>query len=385
MQNGMEVLNAAAAAANAAAAAAPGSASAAVAAAAAAIQQQQAQEAASENNGSVSSNGEKEMDEDNKTNLIVNYLPQTMTQEEIRSLFSSIGEVESCKLIRDKVTGQSLGYGFVNYHRADDATKAIQTLNGLRLQNKTIKVSYARPSSEAIKGANLYVSGLPKHMTQPDLERLFSCSGNIITSRILCDNITGLSKGVGFIRFDQRVEAERAIQKLNGTIPEGATEPVTVKFANNPSNNAKAIPPLAAYLAPQAARRAFGGALHPAGRFRYSPLAGELLAGSPIIPGAAAAAAAGNPSAINGSGWCIFVYNLAPETEENILWQLFGPFGAVQNVKVIRDLQTNKCKGFGFVTMTNYDECLVAIQSLNGYTLGNRVLQVSFKTNNRKS
>merc|ERR1712051_470557 len=306
-----------------------------------------------------------------------------MTQEEIRSLFSSIGEVESCKLIRDKVTGQSLGYGFVNYHRADDATKAIQTLNGLRLQNKTIKVSYARPSSEAIKGANLYVSGLPKHMAQPDLERMFSCAGDIITSRILCDNITGLSKGVGFIRFDQRVEAERAIQKLNGTIPEGATEPVTVKFANNPSNNAKAIPPLAAYLAPQAARRAFGGALHPAGRFRYSPLAGELLAGSPIIPGAAAAA--GNPAAINGSGWCIFVYNLAPETEENILWQLFGPFGAVQNVKVIRDLQTNKCKGFGFVTMTNYDECLVAIQSLNGYTLGNRVLQVSFKTNNRKN
>ena len=39
-------------------------------------------------------------------------------------------------------------------------------------------------------------------------------------------------------------------------------------------------------------------------------------------------------TATNGSGWCIFVYNLAPETEENILWQLFGPFGAVQNVKV---------------------------------------------------
>jgi len=87
----------------------------------------------------------------------------------------------------------------------------------------------------------------------------------------------GLSKGVGFIRFDKRVEAERAIQKLNGTVPEGATEPITVKFANNPSNNAKAIPPLAAYLAAaptaQAARRAaaFSGALHPAaaaGRFR---------------------------------------------------------------------------------------------------------------------
>lgn len=44
--------------------------------------------------------------EESKTNLIVNYLPQTMTQEEMRSLFSSIGELESCKLIRDKVTGE---------------------------------------------------------------------------------------------------------------------------------------------------------------------------------------------------------------------------------------------------------------------------------------
>jgi RNA recognition motif-containing protein len=53
------------------------------------------------------------------------------------------------------------------------------------------QVSYARPSSEAIKGANLYVSGLPKNMTQQDLENLFSPYGRIITSRILCDNITG--------------------------------------------------------------------------------------------------------------------------------------------------------------------------------------------------
>ncbi|XP_038108675.1 ELAV-like protein 3 isoform X2 [Culex quinquefasciatus] len=325
--------------------------------------------------------------EDSKTNLIVNYLPQQMTQEEIRSLFSSIGEVESCKLIRDKVTGQSLGYGFVNYQRAEDASKAINTLNGLRLQNKQIKVSFARPSSEAIKGANLYVSGLPKNMLQSDLESLFSPYGRIITSRILCDNITarqyasasgevspGLSKGVGFIRFDQRTEAEKAIKELNGTIPKGSTEPITVKFANNPSNT-KTVPPLAAYLGPQAARRFAGPMHHPTGRFRYSPLAGDLLANSMIPTNAIA----------NGSGWCIFVYNLAPETEENVLWQLFGPFGAVQSVKVIKDLQTNKCKGFGFVTMTNYDEAVVAIQSLNGYTLGNRVLQVSFKTNKSKN
>ncbi|RWS24896.1 ELAV-like protein 2 [Leptotrombidium deliense] len=112
------------------------------------------------NNSSPLSAASPQGSEDSKTNLIVNYLPQTMTQEEIRSLFSSIGEVESCKLIRDKVTvlrvnglhnqvlfrftaGQSLGYGFVNYVKPEDAEKAINTLNGLRLQNKTIKVSFS--------------------------------------------------------------------------------------------------------------------------------------------------------------------------------------------------------------------------------------------------
>lgn len=336
------------------------------------------------NNNNNSPIGSPSMSEDSKTNLIVNYLPQAMSQEEIRSLFGSIGEVESCKLIRDKITGQSLGYGFVNYVRAEDAEKAINAMNGLRLSNKTIKVSFARPSSESIKGANLYVSGLPKNMTQTELENLFAPFGRVITSRILTENSTSNpnnSKGVGFVRFDQRHEAEKAIKALHNTTPEGSNEAITVKFANSPAAAAAAaskqsaaaaaagLPALAAYLSPQ---RRFGGPIHhhAASRFRYSPLAGDLLS-NPLLAS----------SAVNGAGgWCLFVYNLAPDTEENLLWQLFGPFGAVQSVKVIRDNQSSKCKGFGFVTMTNYDESLMAIQSLNGYTLGNRVLQVSFKT-----
>lgn len=56
-------------------------------------------------NGNSNGSSSLESQEESKTNLIVNYLPQTMTQEEMRSLFASIGELESCKLIRDKVTG----------------------------------------------------------------------------------------------------------------------------------------------------------------------------------------------------------------------------------------------------------------------------------------
>ncbi|XP_077834000.1 ELAV-like protein 3 isoform X2 [Macaca mulatta] len=354
--------------------------------------------------------------DDSKTNLIVNYLPQNMTQDEFKSLFGSIGDIESCKLVRDKITGQSLGYGFVNYSDPNDADKAINTLNGLKLQTKTIKVSYARPSSASIRDANLYVSGLPKTMSQKEMEQLFSQYGRIITSRILVDQVTGqavregapgggkggvglhrrgqgrcdgrsrplagVSRGVGFIRFDKRIEAEEAIKGLNGQKPLGAAEPITVKFANNPSQ--KTGQALLTHLYQSSARRYAGPLHHQTQRFRLDNLlnmAYGVKRFSPIaIDGMSGLAGVGLSGGAAGAGWCIFVYNLSPEADESVLWQLFGPFGAVTNVKVIRDFTTNKCKGFGFVTMTNYDEAAMAIASLNGYRLGERVLQVSFKT-----
>ena len=188
-----------------------------------------------------------------------------------------------------------MGYGFVNFLRMEDAEKAVKNMNGLRLQNKTIKVSsplacigisiylsmtleiqvsFARPSSESIKYSNLYISNLPRSMSQQELESLFADFGSIISSKILCNPkagrsvelskkkkstsriILGASKSVGFIRFDQRAEAEAAISKLNGTIPKGKslsnrfssmtlllagfTDPITVKFANTP-NAAKSM------------------------------------------------------------------------------------------------------------------------------------------------
>ncbi|XP_068089900.1 ELAV-like protein 1 isoform X2 [Hyperolius riggenbachi] len=202
-----------------------------------------------------------------RTNLIVNYLPQNMTQDELRSLFSSIGEVESAKLIRDKVAGHSLGYGFVNYLNAKDAERAINTLNGLRLQSKTIKVSFARPSSENIKDANLYISGLPRTMTQKDVEDMFSGFGRIINSRVLVDQATGLSRGVAFIRFDKRSEAEEAIASFNGHKPPGSSEPITVKFAANPNQNKNMA--LLSQLCHSPARR-FGGPVHHQAQ-RFSP------------------------------------------------------------------------------------------------------------------
>ncbi|XP_076583019.1 ELAV-like protein 1 isoform X1 [Chaetodon auriga] len=308
-------------------------------------------------------------DDDSRTNLIVNYLPQSMSQDELRSLFSSVGDVESAKLIRDKVAGHSLGYGFVNFVNPSDAERAISTLNGLRLQSKTIKVSFARPSSDMIKDANLYISGLPRTLSQQDLEDMFVRYGHIINSRVLVDQASGLSRGVAFIRFDKRAEAEDAVKHLNGHTPPGSSEPITVKFAANP-NQARNSQMMSQMYHGQSRR--FGGPVHhQAQRFRFSPMSVDHMGG-----GGGGGGVSGNSS----TGWCIFIYNLGQDADEAILWQMFGPFGAVVNVKVIRDFNTNKCKGFGFVTMTNYEEAAMAIHSLNGYRLGDKVLQVSFKT-----
>lgn len=83
------------------------------------------------------------------------------------------------------------------------------------------------------------------------------------------------------------------------------------------------------------------------------------------------------------STWSIYIYNIASEVEELTLWQLFGPYGAIVSVRIIKDHQSNKSKGFGFVTMRNYDQAAMAIQALNGYVLAGQPLSVSFKTQKR--
>ncbi|XP_012288421.1 sex-lethal homolog isoform X3 [Orussus abietinus] len=177
-------------------------------------------------------NQQQNKDEDEpRTNLIINYLPQSMTEKELYSMFVTIGPVESCRVMKDYKTGYSYGFGFVNYTKAEDAATAISTLNGLQVQNKRLKVSFARPSGEEIKETNLYVTNLPRNITESQIDDIFSKYGNIVQKNILKDKLTGLPRGVAFVRFDKREEAQEAIARLHGTVPEGGSEPLSVKIA----------------------------------------------------------------------------------------------------------------------------------------------------------
>lgn len=78
--------------------------------------------------------------------------------------------------------------------------------------------------------------------------------------------LKGLSRGVAFIRFDKRSEAEEAITNFNGHKPPGSTEPITVKFAANPNQNKNVA--LLSQLCHSPARRFGGPVHHQAQRFR---------------------------------------------------------------------------------------------------------------------
>ena len=64
-----------------------------------------------------------DLPDNSRTNLIINYLPQTLSDAEFNQLFAALGPVQSARILRDKRTGYSFGYGFVNYQKEDDATR----------------------------------------------------------------------------------------------------------------------------------------------------------------------------------------------------------------------------------------------------------------------
>ncbi|XP_055695265.1 sex-lethal homolog isoform X2 [Lutzomyia longipalpis] len=165
------------------------------------------------------------------TNLIINYLPQDMSERELYSLFSTMGPIESCKIMRDMKTGYSYGFGFINYNSEEAATRAIKCLNGLNVRNKRLKVSYARPSGDDIKETNLYVTNLPRTITEEMLDVIFGKYGTIVQKNILRDKITGQPRGVAFVRYNKREEAQEAISALNNVIPQGGNQPLTVRVA----------------------------------------------------------------------------------------------------------------------------------------------------------
>ena len=193
------------------------------------------------------------------TNLIVNYIPVSLSEEALRGLFAPFGRIERCKLVSERFTGGSLGYGFVKFDSAEAAAAAMAALNGHPLANKRLKVSISRPPDRD-KKSNLYISGLPSSYTQADLEALVSPFGGVHEVRLLLDAGRLRCKGVGFAKFSNTRAAVSCIQTLTGTTVDGGAMPLIVKYAD--TNSDKLRKALAAQAAMNGGGGGGGGAAH---------------------------------------------------------------------------------------------------------------------------
>lgn len=81
-------------------------------------------------------------------NLYVANLSYNVSDQDLNELFSAFGNVTSAKVINDRETGRSRGFGFVEMGSKEDGNKAIAELNNTDFQGKTISVSEARPRTE---------------------------------------------------------------------------------------------------------------------------------------------------------------------------------------------------------------------------------------------
>ena len=80
--------------------------------------------------------------------LYVGGLPYATTEDQLQEIFSAHGAVESARVITDKFSGRSRGFGFVEMSNDEEAQKAIEALNGTQLDGRTLTVNEARPQEK---------------------------------------------------------------------------------------------------------------------------------------------------------------------------------------------------------------------------------------------
>jgi RNA recognition motif-containing protein len=96
------------------------------------------------------------------TKLFIGKLSYDSTDESLQTLFAQFGQVVSAQVIKDRSTGQSKGFAFVEMEDADAAKKAIEALDGKEFEGRVIIVNIARPREDRPQGGNDFRGGFQR-------------------------------------------------------------------------------------------------------------------------------------------------------------------------------------------------------------------------------
>ncbi|KAL8718707.1 MAG: hypothetical protein Q9225_004188 [Loekoesia sp. 1 TL-2023] len=142
----------------------------------------------------------------NFTNIYVKNIDSETTDEEFRALFEKYGEITSASVARDQETGKNRGFGFVNYVKHGDASKAVEELHDKDFKGQNLYVGRAQKKHEReeelrkqheaaraekvskYQGVNLYVKNLDDEIDDDKLREIFSPAGTITSAKIMRDS-----------------------------------------------------------------------------------------------------------------------------------------------------------------------------------------------------
>ncbi|XP_021286065.1 polyadenylate-binding protein RBP47B-like isoform X2 [Herrania umbratica] len=271
-----------------------------------------------------------------------------MDETYLHGCFSHTGEVSSVKIIRNKQTGQSEGYGFIEFYSRAAAEKVLQSFNGSVMPNteQPFRLNWASFSvnerrSDAGSDLSIFVGDLAADVTDTILHETFSSRFQSVKgAKVVIDSNTGRSKGYGFVRFGDENERSRAMTEMNG-----------VYCSSRPMRIGVATPKKASGYQQQ-----------------YSSQALVLAGGH----GSNGAVAQGSQSDNDSNNATIFVGGLDSDVSDDDLRQPFSQFGDIISVKIPPG------KGCGFVQFANRKNAEDAIQSLNGTTIGKQTVRLSW-------
>ncbi|KXS16249.1 RNA-binding domain-containing protein [Gonapodya prolifera JEL478] len=148
----------------------------------------------------------------------VGNLDEKISDALIWELFLQAGPVVNVYLPKDRVTMLHQGYGFVEFNTEEDADYAIRIMNMVKLYGKPIRVNKASSDRKNLDiGATLFVGGLDPEVDEKMLYDTFSQFGQIVQPpKIAREPESGVSKGYGFVSFDNFESSDAAIEALNG-------------------------------------------------------------------------------------------------------------------------------------------------------------------------
>ncbi|KAJ3295700.1 hypothetical protein HDU79_008546 [Rhizoclosmatium sp. JEL0117] len=181
---------------------------------------------------SAKKNAYKPTEERNQQNTCyVGNLDDQVTEALLWELMLQAGPVVNIHLPKDRVTQSHQGFGFAEFQTEDDAEYAIKIMHMIKVFGKPIRVNKASDNKRTVDvGANLFIGNLDPEVDEKTLHDTFSAFGVIAqTPKVARDAEVGVSKGYGFVAYDNFESADAAIEAMNGQFLGG--KPITVAYA----------------------------------------------------------------------------------------------------------------------------------------------------------